>query len=186
MKLSFQITEVQAATKGQHLFLPLSFSTTSLVPGLGAVSPKQSQNQTLISTRSSSVLLDPAGMSAVLSCCSESLRAPLLAVLGQRWIPRLAPKAAGSGGACSWGEGCGAAHLTKVSCPSALLWGSVLTAESPGLEQGQHLGRQEAAGQAVPIWKGSTWSSAAVALLCDSRNSYCSPLLSQTVWHVPL
>lgn len=73
LSFHFQITEVKAAAKGQHLFLPLSFCTTSLVPGSRAVSPKQSQNQTLISTQSSSVLLDPACMCAVLSCCSQSL-----------------------------------------------------------------------------------------------------------------
>lgn len=65
-------------------------------PSFDAVSPKQSQNQTFISTQSSSELLDAVCMSSVLSCCSGSPWASSLAVLAQRWIPGLAPEAAGN------------------------------------------------------------------------------------------
>lgn len=62
---------------------------------------------------------------------------------------RLAAEAAGNGGAWSWGESCGAAHLTVLS------WGSVLAAESPWAGAGPAPGEAGAAGQAVPIWRAA-------------------------------
>lgn len=95
-----------------------------------------------------------------------------------------------------------AANLTKLQCllqtPHAgrtmLFWVSVLTdtfllssvfglGQITELEQSQDLRRYSPLGQVVPMWSDSTWPTAAVALLSDTRNSYFSHLHSQTVWH---